>query len=158
MEPTKKPLLSRLLEGAAVAILAIMFSMVFINVVLRYAFNTSIVSSEELARYFFVWLVFLAAILCYQEHSHICVDFVVKKFNAQSRRLCSVLVDLVVLVTSSLITLGSYRLSVIGAVEASPVTEIPMTVVYLPGVIGGGAILLLCLTHLVRVLTGKEGV
>ena len=153
-----KSAVTRLLETASVLILAVMFLMVFINVVLRYVFNTSIVSSEELARYFFVWLVFLAAILCYREHSHICVDFIVKKAGESFRKSSAVLVDLVVIGTSGLITVGSYRLSVIGAVEASPVTNLPMTVVYLPGVIGGGAILLLSFVHLFRVLSGKESV
>ena len=39
--------------------LAVMVAMVFGNVVLRYAFNSGISVSEELSRWFFVWMIFL---------------------------------------------------------------------------------------------------
>lgn len=40
--------------------LAVMVVMVFGNVVLRYAFNSGITVSEEVSRWLFVWITFLA--------------------------------------------------------------------------------------------------
>ena len=46
-----------------VLLLAAMVVMVFGNVVLRYLFDTGIDVSEELSRYFFVWLTFIGAVV-----------------------------------------------------------------------------------------------
>ena len=46
--------LIRLIEIGMVVLLGGMAAMVFVNVVLRYGFNTGINFSEETARYFFV--------------------------------------------------------------------------------------------------------
>ena len=40
-----------------------MVLMMFGNVILRYAFNSGITISEELSRFFFVWLTFIGAIV-----------------------------------------------------------------------------------------------
>lgn len=55
--------LFRPLEFAIVALLVAMVVMVFGNVVLRYGFNSGIVISEEVSRYFFVWLTFIGAVI-----------------------------------------------------------------------------------------------
>jgi len=49
----------RILETILVALLAGMAIMVFVNVVMRYTMNSGINVSEELARYFFVWITFI---------------------------------------------------------------------------------------------------
>jgi len=45
------------------AFLAVMVVMVFGNVVLRYAFNSGIIVSEEVSRWLFLWVTFLGAIV-----------------------------------------------------------------------------------------------
>jgi TRAP-type C4-dicarboxylate transport system permease small subunit len=59
----RKPWLKRLAEGLMVLALAGMVVAVFVNVVLRYVFHTSIVSYEEISRLLFVWLVAIGAIV-----------------------------------------------------------------------------------------------
>lgn len=56
----------RILEIILVALLAGMSIMVFVNVVMRYTMNSGINVSEELSRYFFVWLTFLGAVLTFR--------------------------------------------------------------------------------------------
>ena len=51
----------RILEIILVLLLAGMSIMVFVNVVMRYTMNSGINISEELSRYFFVWLTFIGA-------------------------------------------------------------------------------------------------
>jgi TRAP-type C4-dicarboxylate transport system permease small subunit len=52
-----------LLKSIIVLCLALMVILVFGNVVLRYALNTGITISEEVSRFLFVWLTFVAAAL-----------------------------------------------------------------------------------------------
>lgn len=127
-------IIKRLLEIIVVIIMSIMSLMVFGNVVLRYLANSSITSSEELSRFLFVWLTFLAAILCYHENQHICVDFIIKKFNFITQKVCKLIVDFLILGCSIFFAYGSYLLTEIGVDELSPVTLIPMSTVYIAGV------------------------
>ena len=146
----------RVLEVMVVAIMCIMSLMVFGNVVLRYLANSSITSSEELSRYLFVWLTFLASILAYHENQHICVDFLVKKLNQSSQKLIRLVVDAFIILCSCFITYGSYLLVEIGVDELSPVTMIPMSYVYISGVIGGVGLIIVCLLKTVAEFTAAE--
>ena len=60
-----------LLRGIVAVLLAGMVVLVFGNVVLRYAANSGIPVSEELSRWFFVWLVFLGSIVALRDHQHL---------------------------------------------------------------------------------------
>ena len=71
-----------LLKFIIVLCLACMVVLVFGNVVLRYAFNSGITVSEELSRWFFVWLVFLGAIIGMKEHGHLGMDSFVSRLPA----------------------------------------------------------------------------
>ena len=48
----------RLLRWLMVIIIASMALLVFLNVVLRYGFNSNLTITEEMGRYLFVWLTF----------------------------------------------------------------------------------------------------
>ena len=52
--------------------LAVMVVLVFVNVVLRYFFNSGITVSEQLSRWLMAWLTFLGAILALCELSPLC--------------------------------------------------------------------------------------
>lgn len=141
--------IKKLLEVFSVLIMSVMSIMVFVNVVLRYGFNSSLTTSEELSRYLFIWLTFSASILAYAENQHIGVDFVVKKLNKVPQKVVKVLADLLVLICCAFMTHGSLLLTEMGAVEISPVTSIPMSYVYLSGVVGGIGIGIVCLVKII---------
>lgn len=146
----------KLLEVAVVIIMSVMSLMVFGNVVLRYLANSSITSSEELSRFLFVWLTFLATILAYYENQHIYVDFIVKKFNMLTQHIIRIIVDILIIICSLFITYGSYHLTLIGAQELSPVTLIPMSYVYISGVIGGVGLIIVCFIKLYADFIGNK--
>src|SRR5262249_25807102 len=87
----------RLLEFAIAVLLAGMVLMVFGNVVLRYAFNSGIVVSEELSRWLFVWVTFLGAIVALKERSHLGTDFLIARLPVRGRQACLVLGHLLML-------------------------------------------------------------
>lgn len=62
-----------------VAALTAMIVLVFLNVVLRYGFNSGISVSEELSRTLFVWLIFMGAVLAMYDHGHLGVDSLVRR-------------------------------------------------------------------------------
>ncbi len=66
----------------------------FANVVARYAMNAPIVSAEEIARYSFIWLVFVGAAVCSKRNAHIIVDAVVLALPQLGKQYCRLLAGL----------------------------------------------------------------
>ncbi len=76
----------KVLEVIIAICLMAMVVLVFGNVVLRYAFNSGITVSEELSRWFFVWLTFLGAVIALREHAHLGTEVVVGKLPPAAKR------------------------------------------------------------------------
>ena len=68
------------------ALFAATIVVVTAQVVWRYAFNNSLVWTEELSRYLFVWMTFVGAALAVKESSHIRVSLLVDCLPARVRR------------------------------------------------------------------------
>src|SRR5213595_2892620 len=98
----------RLLRVAIALCLATMVVLVFTNVVLRYAFNSGIATSEELSRWLLVWLTFLGAIVALRQHAHLGVDTLVRALPPRGRLVCFMLSYLLMFYVDGLLTLGSW--------------------------------------------------
>ncbi len=103
-----KPRLQRLAEALMVLALAGMVIAVFVNVVLRYVFHTSIVAYEEISRLLFVWLVAIGAIVAAFEGSHLGFDLVTSRVGPAARRVLFWLSQLLVLACMGLLLSGSW--------------------------------------------------
>ena len=69
----------RAIEWLLIALLAVMVVLVFGNVVLRYAFNSGIVFSEEVSRFVFMWLTLLGALVAMHDGAHLGMTSVIAK-------------------------------------------------------------------------------
>lgn len=125
---------SKLLRGFMVATMAIMSILVFINVVLRYGFNSNIGISEELSRLLFVWLTFLGAISAFAKNLHVRVDTFLRRMPPRLRRVTSILSDVAMLFVCGMILLGCWRLAILSTDNYLPVSGIPVSVLYFAGV------------------------
>ena len=67
--------MKKILEAILAINLAVLSCIVFINIILRYGFQTSILSVDELSRYLFVWLTFIGAIVAFMDNAHVQVTF-----------------------------------------------------------------------------------
>lgn len=114
------------------AMLAYLLAIIFINIVLRYGFNSSIVTTEEISRFLFIWIVFLGVILAAHEHKHVVVNLVVDRLPATPRRVLDVVVQALILGISCLIAWGSWHHIVINRANVAPITFIPYSFLYLP--------------------------
>jgi len=118
----------------AIALL-LMVVLVFGNVVLRYAFNSSIIVSEEVSRWLFVWITFLGAIIALREHAHLGTDALVSRLSPRGKKVCLVLGHLVMLYVCWLVFQGSLEQTRINADVLAPSTQLPMAIVYAAGVV-----------------------
>lgn len=81
----KKRLWEKILEIIIFISLAGMVLFTFTNAFLRYAFNKGIPVGEELARFLFVWTVYMGAVLAYKEGKHVNVDILISKMRGRVR-------------------------------------------------------------------------
>ena len=145
---------NRLLRGLLVGTLALMAILVFINVVLRYGFNSNLGLTEELARYLFVWLTFLGAITAFAKNSHVRVDTFLRRMSAGTGRLVRIASDLAMLVCCVMILIGSWQLTVLNMHNFLPISEIPVGAMYFAGVPSSLCIGLMLIVRLWRTLAG----
>ena len=145
----------RALEVLLVVLLAGMVVMVFGNVVLRYGFNSGIVVSEEMSRYFFVWLTFIGAVVTFRENAHLGVETLVQRFPRNGRLICMVASDLIILLCMVVLFWGTWKQYPINASMTAPVVGISMIWIYGIGFFTSLGIGVLVLVRLVRALTGR---
>jgi TRAP-type transport system small permease protein len=143
------------LEAAIALLLAAMVLLVFGNVVLRYGFNSSITISEELSRWFFVWMTFLGAIVGVKEHGHLGTDMLIGRLGPTGKRVCLVIAYLLMLAMTWLIFAGSLAQTRINWDVLAPASEWSMGWLYGIGVLFAVLTAPLLLNELWRVLSGQ---
>jgi TRAP-type C4-dicarboxylate transport system permease small subunit len=144
-----------LLKIIIVLCLALMVVLVFGNVVLRYAFNMGLTTSEELSRFLFVWLTFLGAIVALREHGHLGVDMLVQRLPAGGKKICLIVSILLMLYITWLMLQGSWQQTVINLDVKSPAAGLSMGLLYGVGVVFAVSAVPILLYDLYRVLAGK---
>ncbi|MBL0420697.1 TRAP transporter small permease [Ramlibacter sp. AW1] len=145
----------QLMKLALVTCLAGMVVLVFGNVVLRYAFNSGITMSEEVARLLFLYATFLGAVVAMREHLHIGIDSLVKRLPVLGKKACLVTSHALVLLACGLFFQGSWAQTVINLSVKMPVTGISMGTVYAAGLVFSASAALIVLNDLYRALAGQ---
>lgn len=107
-----------------------MVILVFGNVVLRYAFNSGITISEELSRWFFVWMVFLGALLGLRANGHLGFDMLLVRLTPMGRRICLVLSRLLMLGVVLLLLQGGWTQMLINLDVEAPASGLQMGIYF----------------------------
>ncbi|MEW5774100.1 MAG: TRAP transporter small permease [Thermodesulfobacteriota bacterium] len=103
-----KNLLNRVEEAFICLLLAAMTIEVFIEVILRYVFNTGVSFGTELTQHLSAWMVLFGASYGVKVGSHIGVDAFVRTLPSVGRRAVSAFAILLALVYCGLIIYGSW--------------------------------------------------
>ncbi|MDI7862019.1 TRAP transporter small permease [Rhizobiaceae bacterium n13] len=143
------------LEILLIFLLSGMAIMVFGNVVLRYAFNSGLTVSDEMSRYFFVWLTFIGAVVGFREYAHMGVETVVSLLGRRGRIVCMAASNLVIIAVSGIFFWGTWKQLPINISMSAPVTGLSMGWVYGVGFFTGAGCAIIALERLFRVVTGR---
>jgi TRAP-type transport system small permease protein len=157
----------RAVEVLMVILLAAMLAMVFGNVILRWISDAAVglgtVSplpggiqiSEEMSRFFFVWLTFIGAVVVMREGAHLGVDALVRAVGPRGRMICMVLSDIIMLGCCVLFFWGTLKQSAVNATNIAPVSGMNMLWVFGVGFFTAIGIGLMVALRLYRALTGR---
>ncbi|SDH22286.1 TRAP transporter small permease [Propionivibrio dicarboxylicus] len=142
-------------EGLLAVVLAVMATLVFGNVVLRYGFNTGIMFSEEMSRFLFIWITLIGALVVMKDNAHLGMSSVISLFGDTGRRVCRFLADFLSLLCCLLLVHGSWKQVVLGMEDLAPVTNIPMGIIQASLLIASAGMALVLAVSLWRQLTGR---
>ncbi|WP_429818018.1 TRAP transporter small permease [Ensifer sp. B1-9] len=145
-------LIMRTIRMAIALLLMGMVVLTFTNVVLRYAANSGLSFSEELSRWFYVWLVFIGSILAVYERGHIAMEGILHSLPRRVQSFCNIASALIMIGVSWLILKGSYAQSWLNLGAHAPATGLPMLFYYLPGVIFGIASIAILIIQIIEII------
>ena len=102
-------LLKQLEQTIGIVCLLTMFTVICVNVVMRYAFSQPLYWAEELSNYMFVWIGFLSCANSVTDGKHIRVTAFVDLLSERARRWIALLMDGMLLAVFGVYILPSWR-------------------------------------------------
>lgn len=111
--------------------------------------------TEEIARYSFIWMLFLGAAIAVRTGSHFTIDLL-PNLGPRMSKAVDIVVALLMLAIALLIFFGGIRFSQIGMNRISTSSGIRLGYVYMALPISGAAMAVFLLERLVNTLRGKE--
>jgi TRAP-type C4-dicarboxylate transport system permease small subunit len=128
-------------KAVLAALLAIMATLVFGNVVLRYVFGVSLSWVEELTRYMMIWLAWLGAGLALREGAHIAIDTLQRALPERAALIMRTIVVLIMAVFFGALVWLGWRYAMFAWRQETAVLRLPAGLVYLA--IPAGSLLML---------------
>jgi len=146
-------LLSILFRYAIIGFMLLITVVVFLQVVFRYVLDLPLSWSEEVARFGFVWLVFLGAGFIVRTGGHLKVSSFVDPLPVRFKKIAEIIVQVVIFICAVIILAGGIRIARNEWSQLSPAIEAHMGIIYL--VIPISAFMMACWTvvHLVTAIT-----
>lgn len=142
-----------LLSAAKISIIAISIVMIFVTlaqVIFRYVIAAPLPWSEELARYCFVWIVFLGGAVGLSRGIHLGVDLLVNAMPAPARRAMDALTNTLIAIFAATVIYASLPVLSMNMFQRSPAIGVQMTYIYIAIPISMGLIFLICSERVFR--------
>ncbi|MHA6250776.1 TRAP transporter small permease [Oceanobacillus sp. CAU 1775] len=125
-------------ESILVILSGVMTVVIALQVFMRHVMGSSLSWSEELARYCFIWLVYIGISYGVKMQRHIKVDVLMHYLKDKQKIIMGIVANLLFLAFSILIIIYGYDISkqLLGWGQITPALKIPMGVVYMATPVG----------------------
>jgi TRAP-type transport system small permease protein len=122
--------------------LGVMALVVFVNVVLRYGFGSSVAANEELSRLLFVWMVFIGATAAYPAGEHMAFTSLVALLRKRpvAMALMTAMIRLLVIAAGVMLAWGAWQQVIVGLGGKSVVMGYSTALLPLPAFLCAAAI------------------
>lgn len=139
-------------KALIVAISVVMIAVTLAQVVFRYVIAAPLPWSEELARYCFVWIVFLGGAVGLARGIHLGVDLLVNAMPEPVRRGVDALTSVLIAGFAATVIYASLPVLNMNMFQRSPALGVQMTYIYIAIPISMGLIFLICAERVIRYL------
>jgi TRAP-type C4-dicarboxylate transport system permease small subunit len=144
--------MEKILKAVVSAIIGLMLFWVFVQVITRYVFNYTPSFGEELARYMFVWVVFLSLPIVAKKGGHMAIEMITARLRGTALRTVNLIGDAFTLIFLVIMVWHGAGMVMRASFQTSPALQISMSWVYLAIPIGCGIMLLNVLLHFLTLL------
>lgn len=127
-----RKIVDMVIEWLCCGILILMVALVAWQVFTRYILGNPSVTSESVARYMFVWLIFLALAYVFGRRGHMAINFVIDKLKPENRLKIDTLNQVIQIVFSGgILVYGGLVFTISQMVQLDAVLQIPMGLIYM---------------------------
>jgi TRAP-type C4-dicarboxylate transport system permease small subunit len=144
--------LEKLVTWGCIASFSVMAIMGVLQVTFRYGLDRPLEFSEELARYTFIWSVFLGSVICYRRGSHAAIEIFVKMLPDKVRRVVLLLATITCSAFFALIVVQGWDITVDAMGQASASLGVSMAYAYAVLPVGGLLLLIYSLEILWNII------
>ncbi len=145
--------IDRFLRFIITATLGTMLALIFIQVVSRYVFHNSLSFSEELARYLFVWTVFLGIPVVQRMGGHMTVGVITERISGMPLKVLRIIANILTVVFMIIIFKNGILMVQRTVFQTSPAMQITMSYIYYVLPIGSMAMILNTIEDLLKTLS-----
>ncbi len=157
----RKSLILRLLLGttklSVIAISVLMIVVTLAQVIFRYVIESPLPWSEELARYCFVWIVFLGGAIGLSRGVHLGVDLFVNQLPNRLRTGLATLTNAMIACFAGAVIYASVPVISMNMFQRSPALGVQMSWIYIAIPISMALIVLICAERILKILLSPSG-
>lgn len=106
--------------------MAVMATLVFVNVIARYVLNFSIIWAEEVSQYLMIWIAYLGAGLALREGRHVALEMLHDRLSAPLSRRVRIAVGGILLVFLGWVTILGFQFAIFVWNQETPVLNISL--------------------------------
>ena len=150
-------LLLSLCKYAIIVMVPIMTGIIFVQVVLRYVFQSPFSWAEELARYLLIWITCLGSACAIRDGMHISISYLRSKLQDSAQTAVTVVIYVVTLGFFICCIKEGLLFSLAQWTQRSTAMQIPMTFPYIAIPLGFGIMFLVALECLIDELRNSVG-
>ena len=132
-----------------------MLILMVLQVVFRYVLRVSVPWTDEVARSFFIWQIFLGAALAHRYSGHIQITILLDRLSSSKRRIFDFVIELFNFTVSGVILYGSIKMMFRTYGIFLSTVPISFSYVYLALALGIGGMFIVTLVRLYKQCCGK---
>lgn len=125
MRPVEKAL-----EWAVSLLIGVMMVWVFAQVITRYVFNFTPSFGEELARYLFVWVVFLSLPVVAKKGGHMAIEMITVRLKGMALKVVRIFADIFTIGFLLIMVWQGTNMVIRASFQTSPALQISMSWIY----------------------------
>jgi TRAP-type C4-dicarboxylate transport system permease small subunit len=150
--------IKRSLDSITGALVLILVTIIFINVILRYVFSVSYPAMSEIIGYLTVWMVFISAGTLCSRNEHISMGFLRGRFSKKANRFLDMIIAVAgILISAKVVQIGlNDTLRIYNTGQTSPSGALPSFISYLSIPVGFALVAVFYLVYLIRRLSSED--
>lgn len=138
-------------------VIAVFTVVILVSIFFRYVLNNSLVWSEQVCRYLYVWMVMLAMPVVYRAKANVAFDLLYNKCSPRAKRVLELTTDVLVAFFAGFLALQGWRFTLLKGATIITGINIPQGWLYVSQPIGGVITILFACEHILHLVKTREG-